>query len=122
MAAVKRRELGPSRTGTTEFWRQRLTAIALVPLTLFLVGLLPGLAGASYADFRALMHNPIVPILLLLLIGAGLYHMKLGLQVVLEDYVHHEPTKVGLHIALVFVSVLLGVAGLVAILMLAAGA
>lgn len=121
MAGGKHRNLGPAKTGTGHWWHQRLTALALIPLVLFLVGLLPNMAGASYREFRALMHFPVVSILLFLLVGVGLYHMKLGLQVVIEDYVHHEATKVTLQIALVFVTVLLGVAGLVSILMLAAG-
>jgi succinate dehydrogenase / fumarate reductase membrane anchor subunit len=119
MAATRHRNLGPAKTGTGHWWHQRLTAIALIPLTLFLVGLLPSMAGASYREFLALMAIPVTPILLLLLVGAGLYHMKLGLQVVIEDYVHHEATKVTLQIALVFATALLGVAGLISILMLA---
>ncbi len=117
---MARQRMGPSRTGTSHWWHQRLTAIALIPLTLFLVGLLPSLAGATHREFVALMQIPATPIALVLLIGVGLWHMKLGLQTVIEDYVHHDGLKLTLQIGLAFATVLLGVAGLVAIVMLAA--
>ena len=120
MAANKNRRLGPAHSGTGHFWHQRLTAIALIPLTLFLVGLLPNLAGANHREFVTLMHFPVTPIALALLVGVGLWHMKLGLQTIIEDYVHSEGCKVALLIAMTFAAVLLGVAGLVAIVMLAA--
>ena len=55
MSSKQQRRLGPSRTGTTHFWHQRLTALALIPLTLFFVGLLPNLAGATHREFVTLM-------------------------------------------------------------------
>jgi len=114
------RKLGPSKTGTTHWWHQRLTAIALIPLVLFVVGLLPNMAGATYREFSALMQIPITPVVLVLLIGAGLYHMKLGVQVVIEDYVHNEPLKMGLQIALTMITFFLAAAGIISIIMLAA--
>ena len=117
---MSNRKLGPSKTGTSHGWHQRLTAVALIPLIIFLVGLLPSMAGASYREFTELMQIPITPIALILLIGTGLYHMKLGVQVVIEDYVHNEPLKVGLQIALLLGTVFLAVAGIVSIIMLAA--
>lgn len=118
--AARNRRLGPSHTGTGHWWHQRLTAIALVPLTLFLVGLLPNLAGATHREFVALMNIPATPIALILLLGVGLWHMKLGLQVIIEDYVHNEGLKLTLLIAMTFATVLLGTAGLVAIVLLMA--
>jgi len=120
MAARIHRKLGPSGTGTAHWWQQRLTALALIPLCLFLVGLLPAMAGATYRELVALMQIPATPIALALLVAVGLWHMKLGLQVVIEDYVHHEGWKTGLMIALTFATVLLATAGLVSIVMLAA--
>ena len=113
------RRLGPSKTGTSHWWHQRLTAIALIPLTLFFVGLLPNLAGSTHREFVTLMHFPVTPIVLALLIGTGLWHMKLGLQTIIEDYVHAEGLKLTLLIANSFACVTLGVAGLFAIIMLA---
>ncbi len=117
---VERRGLGSSRTGTSHWWRQRLTAIALAPLTVFLVGLLPVLAAATHEEFVEIMRIPVTPVALVLLLAAGLYHMKLGLQVVIEDYVHGEPVKVGLRIALTLATCLLAAAGIVSVVMLAA--
>ena len=120
MSSKQQRRLGPSRTGTTHFWHQRLTAIALIPLTLFFVGLLPNLAGATHREFVTLIHFPVTPILLVLLVGVGLWHMKLGLQTIIEDYVHGEGCKLALQITMTFGTVLLGVAGVIALVMLAA--
>lgn len=118
--AAKKRRLGPAHTGTSHFWHQRLTAIALIPLTLFFVGLLPNLAGATYREFVILMQFPVTPIALALLVGVGLWHMKLGLQTIIEDYIHSEGCKVAAQICMTFATVLLGVAGLVSLVMLAA--
>ncbi len=117
---MNNRKLGPAKTGTSHWWHQRLTAIALIPLVLYLIGLLPNLAGASYREFTALMQVPITPVVLILLVGAGVYHMKLGLQVVIEDYVHNEVCKVALTVTLTLVSFFLAAAGIVSIIMLAA--
>jgi len=119
MASKHHRELGSAKSGMEHWWRQRLTAIALIPLVIFFVGLLPQMADASYADFRALMSLPLTAIVMVLLVGVGLWHMMLGLQVVLEDYVHHEGWKIGLRIVLVLGTGLLAVAGIVSILLLA---
>jgi len=119
MPTKHHRELGSAKAGTEHFWRQRLTAIALIPLVIFFIGLLPQMAGATYGEFRALMSLPVTAIVMVLLVGAGLWHMMLGLQAVLEDYVHHEGWKMGLRIALVLGTGLLAVAGIVSILLLA---
>jgi succinate dehydrogenase / fumarate reductase membrane anchor subunit len=113
------RELGSAKSGTEHWWRQRLTAIALIPLLIFFVGLLPQMAGASYADLQALMSLPITAIVMVLIVGVGLWHMKLGLQVVIEDYVHNEGLKMAFLIVLTLATVLLAVAGIVSIILLA---
>lgn len=82
------RGLGSAKSGTTHFWHQRLTALANVPLVLFVVFTVVSLAGASHAEAIAFLSRPWVAIILLLAVGSVLYHMKLGMQIVIEDYVH----------------------------------
>ena len=84
----KVRGLGSAKEGTDHFWRQRLTALANVPLMLFLIWVVMTLAGASHAEAVAFLSRPGVAIIMLLVLGSMLYHMKLGMQVVIEDYVH----------------------------------
>ncbi len=85
---------GSAKEGVEHWWMQRLTAIALVPLTIWIVASLAFLAGASHAEMSAWIAHPGVGIFLVLLIVAVFYHAKLGMQVVIEDYVHAKPVKV----------------------------
>ena len=110
------RGLGSAKGGTAHFWAQRLTAVALVPLSLWLVGAVVGLAEADYATVVAWARSPVVAALLLTTIVAGLYHAQLGLQVVLEDYVHTEWVKIAGVGALNLVVFLLGAISVVAVL------
>jgi succinate dehydrogenase / fumarate reductase membrane anchor subunit len=111
--------LGSAKEGVEHWWQQRLTAIALVPLALWFVAGLLGHVGGSYDQSVAWLGAPIPAILLVLLIGATFYHAALGMQVVIEDYVHHEGCKLGLLVALRLVSFLLAVAGIFAVLRIA---
>lgn len=86
--------LGSAKEGTTHFWRQRLTALANIPLTIFLVWLIVKLAGSDRVDMVALISNPIVSTLLVLTFVSVIWHMRLGMQVVIEDYVHGEGAKI----------------------------
>lgn len=79
--------MGSAKSGTRDHIRQRVTAIAMVPLFLFFVGLLVGLTGADYETARSWLGNPLVAIAALLLIGAAIMHMRIGMQIVIEDYV-----------------------------------
>jgi len=85
--------LGSAKEGTDHFWKQRVTALANVPLTLFLVGLIAKLAGADYMTVRKTLQQPLVAILLLLLVLSGIHHMRLGMQTIIEDYVPSEGRK-----------------------------
>jgi succinate dehydrogenase / fumarate reductase membrane anchor subunit len=115
------RGLGSARQGTTHFWRQRLTAIANIPLTLFFVGLIIALNGAGYDETRAALSGLLVPVALILLLGAALVHMRLGMQTIIEDYVSSDGTKVALLMLNTFFSIAIGAIGLFSILKLAFG-
>lgn len=118
---AKVRGLGSARDGTQHFWRQRLTSVASVPLTLFLIGLLISLNGADYETTRAALANPFVALLLMLVLLSGLVHMRIGMQVIIEDYVHGEGLKIGLLMLNTFFSIAVGVASVYALLKLALG-
>ena len=100
---------------------QRVTALANIPLTLFLVGALVVHAGADYTTMTAFLGNPLVGVVMLLLIVSATYHMKLGLQVVIEDYVHGEATKLLAIIANQFFALTIAVACSLAVLKLVIG-
>jgi succinate dehydrogenase / fumarate reductase membrane anchor subunit len=117
----KVRGLGSAREGTMHFWRQRLTAVANIPLVLFLVGLLISLNGASYAETRTALANPFVALMLALAMFSMLYHMRLGMQIVIEDYVHGEGTKLALLMLNTFFAFAVGAVAAFALLKLALG-
>lgn len=115
------RGLGSAKEGVGHWWAQRLTAIALVPLTLWFVISVIGLIGADHAAFTAWAGEPGISAMLLVLIVAVFYHAQLGLQVVIEDYVHDEAAKTAGIVAVKFATILLGVFSAVSVLKLAAG-
>ncbi len=87
------RGLGSAKEGTGHFFKQRLTALANIPLTIFLIWLVARYAGADYATVKAAVRQPLIAIPLLLLVLSGIYHMRIGMQVIIEDYVHGEGSK-----------------------------
>lgn len=115
------RGLGSAREGTGHFWRQRLTAISNIPLVLFFVGLLVAINGADYAQTRATLASPFVALPLILVLMSVLYHMRLGMQIIIEDYVHSELNKLALIVLNTFFTVAVGVVAVFSLLKLAFG-
>jgi len=114
--------LGSAKEGVEHWWSQRITAVALVPLSLWFVASLIGHLGADYAVAIAWLRSPIPATAMALIVIAVFTHMALGVQVVIEDYVHHEGVKIASLVALKLACWALGAAALIAVLRIALGA
>ncbi|MGF1563005.1 MAG: succinate dehydrogenase, hydrophobic membrane anchor protein [Geminicoccaceae bacterium] len=115
------RGLGSAKEGVEHFKMQRLTAMANILLVLWLIVSCVGLTGASYEETVAWLASPLTATLMILTLISLFYHASLGVQVVLEDYVHHEGIKVASLVALKLVSFALAALGVVSVLMVAFG-
>jgi succinate dehydrogenase / fumarate reductase membrane anchor subunit len=116
------RGLGAARAGLGHWKMQRLTAIANLLLVLWFMFSAMALAGSGYEQVRAWLASPVSASLMVLLVVSSFYHARLGLQVVVEDYVHHEGAKLASLAALVLIAFGLAVACIVAVLTVATGA
>ena len=110
------RGLGSAKDGVHHWWAERLSALALIPLTVWFVASVVSMAGADYYAMRDWLSNPVVTGLLILVIVMTFYHGALAAQVVIEDYVHNEPVKWLMVLAVKAASVLLGLSGVLAVL------
>ena len=115
------RNLGASHSGTTDFWRQRITAVAMALLMVPVVVVVMMLLGRNQAGAAQILGSPVVAIILLLFIVASSWHMRIGLQVVIEDYVHQETVKLVAIMANYFFSFAVALASIYAILKLSSG-
>lgn len=115
------RHLGSAKEGVEHWWMQRLTAILLVPLSLWFVASIWWLVvgGADYAAFQSWLQGPVSAILMILFLGATFYHLKLGMQVVIEDYVHAEWLKMAMIITVTLGCLTLGLASTYSIIVIA---
>jgi len=115
----KVRGLGSAKSGTHHWWMQKVTAIALIPLTVWFVASVVCLVTADYATAYNWLRSPLSAMLMTLFITVSLYHLKLGLQVVIEDYIHHEGLKIASLLAVSFACILVGLASVFSILQIA---
>jgi succinate dehydrogenase / fumarate reductase, membrane anchor subunit len=115
------RYLGAARSGTRHFWHQRLTSVALIPLTIAAVFVVIGLLGRNHAAVVQILGSSPVAIGLLLFVLVSIYHMWLGMQTIIEDYVHDELPKYAALMSNTFFSCAIGLAAVFAILKLSFG-
>lgn len=112
------RSLGASHSGTSDFWRQRVTAVAMTLLIVPVIVVVLMLIGSNQAGAKQIFSSLPIAIIMLLFIVASAWHMKIGMQVIIEDYVHDETAKLALLMANTFFAVAVGLASAFAILML----
>ena len=112
------RHLGSARSGTRQAWHMRVTAIALLPLSIIFVAIILSLVGKDFNTVRATIGSPLPAIIILLFLLAGIYHMMLGMKEIIEDYVHGEQTKTWLVMLNMFFSAAIGLACIYAVLRL----
>lgn len=119
---AKARGLGSAKEGIDHWWKQRLTAVALVPLVLWLAFSVALLGRGDYYTVVYWLAHPVNAVLMILVVTVGIWHGTLGVQEVIVDYVAGEWTKTALLIVVQFVAVVLALAGIFAVLRIALGA
>ncbi len=115
------RGFGAAKSGTGHFWLQRVTAIANIPLTIAAVIIMIMLLGRNQPAVAQILGSTTVAIIMLLFIASIMVHMRIGMQVVIEDYVHDETAKLGLLIANNFFVAIVGLTAVYGILKLSFG-
>jgi succinate dehydrogenase / fumarate reductase, membrane anchor subunit len=115
------RSLGASHSGTGDFWRQRVTAVAMTLLIVPVIVVVMMLLGRNQAGAAQVLGSPLVAVILLLFIIASAWHMKIGMQVVIEDYLHNEKMKLAAVMANNFFSIAVALVSIYAILKLSSG-
>ena len=115
------RGLGAVRDGVAHWWHQRLSAVALIVLVLLAAARIVSLAGEDYATVKAALGQPFWAGVLILFLATAYYHFRLGLQVVIEDYVHGPAARLTMIVLNIFVTAALAVASILAVLKLVFG-
>ncbi len=115
------RGLGPARSGTGHFWQQRLTSVAAIFLTIAFFFIIASVLGRNHAAVVQILSSPVVAVIMLLFILNSIYHMWLGMQVVIEDYVHGDMPKLICLMTNPFFSVVIAFASVYAVLKLSFG-
>ena len=115
------RGLGAAHSGTQDFWRQRLTSVAGIPLCIAAIVIVIGLLGRSHAAVVQILGSPIVAIIMLLFIINIVYHMWIGIQEIIVDYVHEDKLKLATLLGNTFFCFAIGLASAFAILKLSFG-
>jgi succinate dehydrogenase membrane anchor subunit len=115
------RGLGASKSGTEDFWHQRVTSVALIPLTIAFVLIVIALMGRNHAAVVQILGSPLVAIVMLLFVLTTAYHMWIGMQEIIVDYVHDELWKFAALMANTFFCVVTGLACVYALLKLSFG-
>ena len=115
------RNLGSSHSGTTDFWRQRLTAVAMALLIVPVIVIILMLIGRNHAGAAQILGSIPIAIILVLFIVASTWHMRIGMQIVIEDYIHSEKVKLACVMANNFFCIAVALASIYAILKLSSG-
>ncbi len=116
------RGLGSAKTGTEHFWMQRVTAIANIPLTICALIIIMSLVGADHPTVAARLGHPVIAMAMLAFVVSVTWHMRLGMQVVIEDYVQGEGRKIACLLASTFFTAAIAIVGVFALLKLGFGA